>query len=735
VSVVLAVHSEGALLQRTLLSLDEAARHARTDGITVELVATLDRADDLTRQVLHEFGTDGFDGWTVIEVDHGSLGPSRNSGISAARGDYIYTCDGDDLVSFNSFVAMFRLAEAAGPEHVIFHQYLYAFGYRPHCWRYFPLDTVTPLIFLEQQPYTSAAFAHRSVFEAVPYTDSRVSSGYAYEDWHFNAECVARGYGVLVAEDTIMFYRQRRGSLLHQADSQTTRQIFPSTLFEPETWVRITRDAYERLAPHSGARPGAPDGARWAGMRDSALQMTFIRAANAIDPGVDPVILRRSPIGSNLGGPDLAAGLAYHEICQIIGAQRFEEVFLLPFISTGGAERYVYDVMQALYDMRPTKRMLVLLGEPLAGGSHIDRVPPNATVLDLAGDWSQLTMEQCELISLKLIQSVAPRARLHLRPAPFCHGFYDRFKSILRSNPAVYYRFCDEVENSPAGVFARPLGFNFVSEHVQDLALIVTDNQTIIMDDHRRIGVYPEKWRWLPARHAPLASEAEAVARAVARKGRVLWASRLDRQKRPALLPHIAAKLRQLGSDIRIDVFGSTVLNRFRLGRLRGCRNLSYRGGFDGFAVLDHAYDAFVYTSAFDGMPNVILEAIAAGLPVIAPDVGGIREIIVDGESGLLLPSLTDDAEMAAAYAAAIVRLADNGALRAKIVAGALKRLVDRHSPAAFAEAARAIFGGRDVTATGHRSNAGPNAKSSAAPQRAPSPIEDDGHSFVAGMR
>jgi hypothetical protein len=141
------------------LSLREAARHAGAEGITVELVATLDRTDELTRQVLREFGTDGFDGWTVVEVDHGSLGPSRNSGIEVARGRYIYTCDGDDLVSFNSFAVMFRLAEVAGPGHLIFHQYLCAFGDRYHCWKYFPLNIVTPLAFMEKHPYTSTAFA------------------------------------------------------------------------------------------------------------------------------------------------------------------------------------------------------------------------------------------------------------------------------------------------------------------------------------------------------------------------------------------------------------------------------------------------------------------------------------------------------------------------------------------------------------------------------------------------
>lgn len=499
VSLVLALHREGRLLRRTLLSLHEAAQHARTHGIKVELVATLDRADDLTRQALEGFDPDGFDGWSVLQVGHGSLGPSRNSGIAAASGRYVYTCDGDDLISNDSVTAMFRLAEAVGCGHLIFHEYLCAFGDRPHCWRYFPLDTVSPLAFLQQHPYTSGAFAHRSVFEAVPYRDSCVSSAYAYEDWHFNAECVARGFQILIAENTIRFYRQRRDSLMDQASNRTTRQILPSMLFEPQTWVQITRKAYERLAL-LGERPHEPDGAGWHTLLDSAPHAAVIRAANAIDPGIDPATLRASPFSSNFKESDITAAVAYHEICQLIGAQRFDEVFLLPFIATGGAERYVGDIMQALYDMRPTSRMLVLLGEPLASRNHLDRVPPNATVLDLANDWPQLTMPQRQLIALKLIQLVAPQARLHLRNAWFPEEFYGRFKSVLTSNPAVYYRFMDVVEADAAGPFARPWGFNFVSEHAQELALIVTDNETVIAQDRKRIGIHAEKWRYLPAR-------------------------------------------------------------------------------------------------------------------------------------------------------------------------------------------------------------------------------------------
>ena len=50
------------------------------------------------------------------------------------------------------------------------------------------------------------------------------------------------------------------------------------------------------------------------------------------------------------------------------------------------------------------------------------------------------------------------------------------------------------------------------------------------------------------------------------------------------------------------------------------------------------ASDALVLSSEWEGMPNVVLEAMASGRPVVSTSVGAVPEIIADGESGLIVP-------------------------------------------------------------------------------------------------
>jgi glycosyltransferase involved in cell wall biosynthesis len=92
--------------------------------------------------------------------------------------------------------------------------------------------------------------------------------------------------------------------------------------------------------------------------------------------------------------------------------------------------------------------------------------------------------------------------------------------------------------------------------------------------------------------------------------------------------------------------------------------------------------DVFVLPSRSEGMPMSILEAMAAGVPVVASAVGGIPELVVDGETGLLVPA--GDAE---ALAGALRRLLGDPALRRRFGDAGRARALEHFGVGAFRRA------------------------------------------------
>jgi len=93
-------------------------------------------------------------------------------------------------------------------------------------------------------------------------------------------------------------------------------------------------------------------------------------------------------------------------------------------------------------------------------------------------------------------------------------------------------------------------------------------------------------------------------------------------------------------------------------------------GWREDIADLLAAMDVFLLTSRFEGLPRAALQAIAASVPVIATDTGGISEIVHDGESGYLVPVAN-----VSAAAERLVALAGDSALRSRMAVAAGARL------------------------------------------------------------
>src|ERR1043166_8756315 len=116
------------------------------------------------------------------------------------------------------------------------------------------------------------------------------------------------------------------------------------------------------------------------------------------------------------------------------------------------------------------------------------------------------------------------------------------------------------------------------------------------------------------------------------------------------MLLRAAARVRAQVSDAAFVIAGEGEL-------MPGLRELAYQLGIaedvhfigrcDDVAALLFASHVGVLSSKAEGFANAILEYMAVGLPVVATDVGGVREAIVEGQTGFIVPA-GDDAQMAA---------------------------------------------------------------------------------------
>jgi glycosyltransferase involved in cell wall biosynthesis len=120
----------------------------------------------------------------------------------------------------------------------------------------------------------------------------------------------------------------------------------------------------------------------------------------------------------------------------------------------------------------------------------------------------------------------------------------------------------------------------------------------------------------------------------------------------------------------------------------RGVRDRVYFAGRreDAAAMLAEL-DVFALPSWTEGLPLVVLEAMARKRPVVATSVGGTPELVVEGETGLLVPPRD-----AKALAAALRRLLADADLRVRFGENAYRRVRERFSADAMAERVLAVY-------------------------------------------
>lgn len=154
------------------------------------------------------------------------------------------------------------------------------------------------------------------------------------------------------------------------------------------------------------------------------------------------------------------------------------------------------------------------------------------------------------------------------------------------------------------------------------------------------------------------------------------------------------AELRRQGFDVRLRAVGGFETSEYE-SEIKGlCSRLGVESAVDwvGFTRDVESemrrFDLFVLPSLFgEGMPMVVLEAMAQGLPVVATAVEGVPEVIRDGREGVVVAPGD-----AAALAAGIVRILNGSIDAAQLGRNALKRHDEKFSEKAMAEAVAGVY-------------------------------------------
>lgn len=218
----------------------------------------------------------------------------------------------------------------------------------------------------------------------------------------------------------------------------------------------------------------------------------------------------------------------------------------------------------------------------------------------------------------------------------------------------------------------------------------LTDHMICVSDYERqlavRLPIAPSRLSVIPNAVADTPDRAHPDHEPV----RIVMVARLARPKRPDLLLQALDLMRaRLGREVSASLIGNGPdLEAHRaLARQLNLQAMDFTGGVDDVPRRLAQHGVFVLMSDHEGLPISIIEAMRAGLSIVASDLPGVRELITHRTHGLLV------ANEASALADALLSLVAAPELRVRLGTAARRHYEARFTPAPMARAVEALYG------------------------------------------
>lgn len=702
-SAIITAHDEGLLAHKTMRSVFAGLKKVEEAGYNYEIIIHVDNGDKVTRDYFERYEKDKK--IKIFENKFGDTGPSRNYAVKKASGKYVAFLDADDLISENWFINAISELECAKTETIVYPEAVLTFGLelqnnvlsiqKPSYGR--EKDTV---IALGENRWCSVAMARKETFVKIPY--ERLGLGYGHEDYVLNNKMIEMGIHQAIAKETVLFYRRSEKSRLSSSNQGHVTipymKLFDFDFVKTLKEVRI-EDFDERLK-HKGyilykkirnndflnffITPVAKitlkvlDGRISRPQRIPKYVLREWENMNRIELQLYPHQWLVNRVQLYVAENQITVGNIYLELAREIKNKKFDYVFIVPWVVRGGADKVMFNYVRALHELYGWNVMIITTLP--ADNWWNEELPDYVDFVDFGNKTIFLSPEQQETLFTRIIVQTRCK-RLHIINSEFGYNWVRKHLGLLcddyKLNTSL---FCGEFipGTDLKGMFSYddPYLLN-IYEKVEN---IFTDNKTIIKKSVEHNGFGGEKFRvhYQPVEDIKVVKPKKGLVE----KGRlrILWASRVVPTKLPNLVVKIGKKLDP--EKFQIDVYGEKS-EEIRGDIFSDIASINYKGAFNGFSsIRTEEYDVLLYTALDDGVPNVILEATAAGLPIIASNDGGVGEFIKNDKTGLLIKDYLNPE----AYVDVIKNVLKDATKLPTYVENAQQLLLDRHSWKKFVE-------------------------------------------------
>jgi len=238
-----------------------------------------------------------------------------------------------------------------------------------------------------------------------------------------------------------------------------------------------------------------------------------------------------------------------------------------------------------------------------------------------------LSGRERQKLLMEFIRSLSPATIFNVNSLLFWDMMGPFGKALSCSSRLYAYLFC-----SDKNVYGDWTGYPVKQfyRYFDIYSAVITDSHSLAADLKGRFQIPPTMEGKLVTLETPVTDTprlAVAPTPASGRRPQVFWAGRFDRQKRVDIVFQLASRL----PEFIFRLWGEPLLDR-DFNKLEKPPNVVLEGVYRDLADLPlEECDLWLYTSAWDGVPNVLVEIAARGIPLIGSLVGGTGEILREG--------------------------------------------------------------------------------------------------------